>query len=1136
MFHKPIKRVLALLLTVVITANIIALFPVDVKAVPSGVPWDVFIDEDNNICIVTQDKIKSSSIWYNTVGFSVSRCRHPAQKYIHETKEYAWFAIDKSKVVTQQIGNIEINIFKLPLTEVRDKIAKTYSAWASEIEDALNGGAPCYLRFDSTMVIYRNGVPSGTVMPDGTPYLETYTNEAPNDGQNPDAIKAAENWADPHGLDSHYNRYLLIGGGEAEAKEEGITDTLVCTDGNNPIYEIANWSDQFDLSQGIPSSEDIHNRYRASSWYGSTDVYARLCSKKYSVTYTYKWEVSTTVSGQTTTEKKSKTHTFNIDAKVAFQYLANANFYDFTTLTAQNFSYPMNIDYDSEYDVPMKAITTQKYYDVTDRKNGMEKNVKWLANTAKHVTWAASPKNAEISVADEAAANNRIASDEADLKKTISNGTKTKNDLLQIDGITYLSNKEITGCDFFNSGSWKSCKNSSAVKLSYKANSLKNAERNMEEDSISVTIPAETENGKYPSGINCFFAQKIKNNGCGQTFRAGICGGEDIKSHIISGYAQNEPVNVHTPVISPVVIWDEEDDPVDEPPTQLTPKKKNKDVKTQLILDNDYTIKWNADIHRDIMGYGDSGDPSKYDKYVTKKEVKFPFEVEYNGTFYAKGKWITLQAPDYWDDPGKDEAGNYINHWRLTPFYIPSYATECGEKGNEAKIEYRVHAINVDGRFEDSHEGETEYEYNITYTDNGAAYVATYALPVQLSGIIYDFTITGTSDKKQFFGTDLFEHTATTDVHIPFCKYKWDKKVGTKNRLGEKEIRNRSDSSLNDKWETVNTLPIMLGKSNHWAGMGNLIKGTKISFSFKTIANLYNEDTDYVKITPSFRYVKPDGTVLDSNEIKVYYTDRDGDLFVEYGKEGENENLRSVYLGNPEFERSYYLFNDQERIYEGESPYQYGDWVNWSVKHYNNTKHLSGDDELVYEEYLKRETPSYNLSHILLTSDLRFLSGEYEQLKRNSDKQYQTLTTYRDVDEKFSEVDRFRNSMQTWYGQYLIPSELFVVDLTKQGKDFDLYEYVCDKDRIRMDDEVFEQKGYLIINFQIETYLDGKPHLQYYGYGKDGINMWKKEGFQYKGVIDPDLPEITFEDGDVAVVDLSQSMSDRYQPSLFNIN
>lgn len=1215
---------------------------------------DVYLDSDNNFCVQTEDQIKTSSIWYKTRGFDVSRCVYdPASKTLHETKESFMFLIDETQTETVNIGGIQTNIFKIPLTTL---MAKASGEWQKEVSDALEGGKPVYIRFDAIMVIYH-----GNRMQPGV-----YRNYAAIDGTNPAAIINAEAWRNPSGLNSHYNRYFMIGSNKDKPKEEITEDeanTKISEETSPLEYATGNASpDGYDLGEGIPSSKDVTNSYFASSWYGSTEVWARtVTTDKYTnIPYRFTWQLEKEqlkidpdtgkpyvdpdtglATGETEIvyiDQSPFTGTFDeringttsMVPAVAFNYLANADFYDLSVTGSYNMAYPSTIYYDSTINVPMSAITTNKYVDIATEVEGANEIESWFADTDLHVTWGelsrATREEDLGSFKSEAEAKEamkeKFVAIKEEMQETVFSGTITKNDYLMIDGREYLKVYDGTGVNWTDDGeipAWTFCTESAAMKEKYVVGSIRNASVPRDEGTETVTIPRETDNGKYPTGLEVTYTRKIQFDGKAKIFYADSAGEwfstkenyEPLNpTHCLDPY--NGYINVHTPVIAPVTILDDKGQEIDNK-TQVVDDAFNEEASYQLLLDENYVLDWENEVHRNIPLYGDSGKYSKYDEFVEKKWMCFPFDVEYNGKYYdayehtasdigddsdswnISGKytdWILIETPDTWDADvnfieGSDANGwepHSDNHWRQTPIYIPSYADEVGRRGEDpAFIYYKVEAINSDGRYGGDHTSEQEAIYNKNYTyeyaDDGAKYVATYKFEVQLSGIIYDFTITGSSDKDTY----LYEPNTNGRIeaeHIAFCMYKMEKHVGKLNRYGETALRYRTDGEITHDWKDKDTLPLTEGRSNTFEGMGYVMKGSRFSYSFKTIANLWSEGTDYVEITPTFRYVRHDGTVTDN--IKIYYNPRTSkDVFVEYGSSQSMsaENTESVQLIHTEFDDSYYdELNDW--IYAGKTKdYQIGNWLNYTVNKHNR---LTGDD-LTVEEMMWRKTPCFNLSKIVLNSDLRLLSGEWEQLKRNtkgngrefagilrySDKTYtednlETGETEEGLknwsDEK---QDKFKKSMQTWYGQYYVPAELFIVDLDDPdtqdlirdyGLDpdpdtFDLMEYmnkVIEKDStpgIREDDPIFERDGgaggYLIINFDIRTYNEGKPHLQYYGMNEGSRDMWKTEGFDYTvdvGDFEENEHPVDLKSGDVAIVDLAYSVKDKYKAAIFNIN
>ena len=634
--------------------------------------------------------------------------------------------------------------------------------------------------------------------------------------------------------------------------------------------------------------------------------------------------------------------------------------------------------------------------------------------------------------------------------------------------------------------------------------------------------------------------------------------------HIINGYEINEPIFVHTPVISPVSITDEEGNVITgggHGTTQLI--SENPNAWYELRLDEGYVMHWDSLVHRQILGYGDSEDnPSKYDKYTKDKWMKLPFEVYYDGKFYELRAdnytdWIKIKKPSNWTDAGIISSNSLgltesNNHWINTPIYIPSYAREMGESGNEGSIFYKVEAINVDGDLAEHFE-EQEAEGNIwnqfVLADDGAKYVATYEIPVQLSGWVYDFTVTGTDNGAIYQGENEMGSNA-----ISFASTKSEKKSGTKNRLGESNLRYLLDGSLEQDWNSKNTITLTDGKSAQFTKLGAAWKGQTFSFEVKTIANLWDDDgnSDRIEIVPTFTYVDVNGNRVEQSNLALYYNNPDGSgSYIEYGslRDTISSNWSRSIMGSPMQEGAYYT-NKMADTYNGGSARQYhfGDWAKFTAQVYNANHGLTGSSALTEENILNRSSSSYCLSRIILNPKLRLLSGEWESLSLNikgSGNEFESVKRYEDMDEDgapdatwdASDTLRFRKSMQTWYGQYYVPSDLYVVDLNKHPG-FDIESYMNSANSglgIREDDPVFEQSGYLIINFDIRTYNDSQAHLRYAG-GSSGGNMWAKEGFNNSPDSSDPTPITYFNDGDVIVIDLSKSVKDKYRAGIFDVN
>ncbi len=168
-------------------------------------------------------------------------------------------------------------------------------------------------------------------------------------------------------------------------------------------------------------------------------------------------------------------------------------------------------------------------------------------------------------------------------------------------------------------------------------------------------------------------------------------------------------------------------------------------------------------------------------------------------------------------------------------------------------------------------------------------------------------------------------------------------------------------------------------------------------------------------------------------------------------------------------------------------------------------------------------------------------SGDLEQLRDNLDKEGSSVSTLNELYETGSETNRLNslleNSMQTWYGEYYVPSELFISRMSPS----EIENYATTHGGLDENDEnVWIQDGYLVVNFDIISVKENQKDLQYGG-NNDGANMWKNEG-QKTTVKVPDQTQpnqyidIPVNDGDVIVIDNSRSTNDETEARIFMIN
>lgn len=242
----------------------------------------------------------------------------------------------------------------------------------------------------------------------------------------------------------------------------------------------------------------------------------------------------------------------------------------------------------------------------------------------------------------------------------------------------------------------------------------------------------------------------------------------------------------------------------------------------------------------------------------------------------------------------------------------------------------------------------------------------------------------------------------------------------------------------------------------------------------------------------------------------------------------------------------YEAYSSSIKVFKTEIPMSVAAVPTWPKEAYKTTNN-----------YLSRETKCFCMSQIVLNSRLRLLTGNLEQLEMNLENQGAGLLYLDDKTEsgasyKVNEVtnpdywDKHRMSMQTWFGAYWIPNQLYVTDgVFEADADGDgvketydtIWDYTEEKGYIEGNEDFIKKDGYLVINFDIKTVNDGQYHLQYYGGNKD---QWQMEGCPDTVEVGDkafnDTITIPVESGDVAIVDLEKSTMDNFYVGYNRIN
>ncbi|MNZ71995.1 hypothetical protein D3C78_903630 [compost metagenome] len=155
----------------------------------------------------------------------------------------------------------------------------------------------------------------------------------------------------------------------------------------------------------------------------------------------------------------------------------------------------------------------------------------------------------------------------------------------------------------------------------------------------------------------------------------------------------------------------------------------------------------------------------------------------------------------------------------------------------------------------------------------------------------------------------------------------------------------------------------------------------------------------------------------------------------------------------------------------------------------------------------KQKAPLGSLSLLSLTGQIRTLIGPKTGIPTGVDH------------------SRVLSSIQKWYGEYSLPSDLYAV---KSGEN--VAEYGRTHGGLTARSPIFLKDGYIVVNFNIETIRNGDvnaPHLQYIQ--APLMNQWlQMEGYtrSVKG-----LNGIQYElmDGDVVFYDSSHSSRDDFK-------
>lgn len=528
---------------------ILSSYPIKVYA------WEAHLNENGDIEIYTVDKKRTSSRWYYTEGVTITRCQYnPTSRNIHESNLYFPHQLANPSEVLN--GNTYYNTFTISIDDIISGAMQKDPAWGREIQDAIDGTGPAvYVKLDC--MVY--------VVDDNGGWREGPFVNIPGVGGSDGNLDVGVNiygksiaeygFNVSNGLRTHYNHYLLIGKGEIqepqEYPDEHVTDDYTMDhyagiDANQPAYAMSNYSDEFNLHDGIPSSEYIDNAFFADSWYGNTSVYARIISQSYTHNITYRWQIDqgyyqgVDTDGDGIDDNQvwvdnivpySESRLLDIGTGyAAFQYLTDTHIYDFTNADIANGSYPGDhIYYDDTHEVPMTCISTSEYEDVAAHGTLMREEPDWLAETEPHATMGTfSYRNSYDFglVGDRPDIDAQAARDILAIRDIISRNTRTRNDKLIIDGHEFMNNDWVAGCNFLDGApqSYTQCTQSAAWVHDYLQQSGTRPLHGYDPADVTgtrtVQIPPTVDNGQYPTSMKVYYQRLITYSKASSFFEA----------------------------------------------------------------------------------------------------------------------------------------------------------------------------------------------------------------------------------------------------------------------------------------------------------------------------------------------------------------------------------------------------------------------------------------------------------------------------------------------------------------------------------------------------------------------------------------------------------------------------------------
>ncbi len=428
----------------------------------------------------------------------------------------------------------------------------------------------------------------------------------------------------------------------------------------------------------------------------------------------------------------------------------------------------------------------------------------------------------------------------------------------EYDSVITLATKEIEKGETIDTTNWKEYAEEAVGEYQIKNDKLIfNNEIIMNGEIYTANAPSPLEIPEAEiTGENVLYEDNIKineeiRNGeyqtIGEIIYKRIIAINPINEEIIKKEVKTNDVKIHTPIYTELLISTKGD-------------KYNQNINGEIedravILGMSTMIRYSTNgQHKNILGYGNRD----YDKYIKKKEIKFPFDVYYNTEEKENDKYIEANA---WIEVIKKD----------TDIYVPIWVDE-----GTYKIETRTTAINA------------KEEDKIITTEaniNEEEYIIKDEKEIKIIGRLFGLKITDITDYPTW--EEVFRKEKGSYEHIEGNYYP----VGGNNENG---IEIKTDKKY--------FLPIIPGSHPTYENIGSIKTGYEIRYQIETIGNNYNEE-DKIIIMPTFKYVDKEGKINTEINLWSYITDKENNNYLinlnDIKEEIRNKIKYVIEVGDP---------------------------------------------------------------------------------------------------------------------------------------------------------------------------------------------------------------------------------------------